>query len=57
MVEEWGPKIHFSSPRADLRQVKSTMVNVAPVWTGHADSCNPFEFATFMGRLMLLSST
>ena len=24
------------------------MVNVAPVWTGHADFCNPFEFVTFM---------
>jgi UV DNA damage endonuclease len=50
------PKIHFSSPRTELRQVKrtdrktrkSTTVNVAPVWTGHADFCNPFEFATFM---------
>jgi UV DNA damage endonuclease len=21
---------------------------VAPVWTGHADFCNPFEFCTFM---------
>ena len=50
------PKIHFSSPRTELRQVKrtdrktrkSTMVNVAPVWTGHADFCNPFEFITFM---------
>jgi len=50
------PKIHFSSPRTELRQVKrtdrktrkSTLVNVAPVWTGHADFCNPFEFITFM---------
>ncbi|HEX2529131.1 MAG TPA: UV DNA damage repair endonuclease UvsE [Geminicoccus sp.] len=50
------PKIHFSSPRTELRQVKrtdkttrkSTLVNMAPVWTGHADFCNPFEFATFM---------
>jgi UV DNA damage endonuclease len=24
------------------------MVNVAPVWTGHADFCHPFEFITFM---------
>jgi UV DNA damage endonuclease len=50
------PKIHFSSPRTELRQVKrtdrktrkSTVANIAPVWTGHADFCNPFEFATFM---------
>jgi UV DNA damage endonuclease len=54
--ESVRPKIHFSSPRTELRQVKrtdrktrkSTMVNVAPVWTGHADFCNPFEFITFM---------
>src|SRR5918995_700941 len=54
--ENVRPKIHFSSPRTELRQVKrtdrktrkSTTVNVAPVWTGHADFCNPFEFATFM---------
>jgi UV DNA damage endonuclease len=50
------PKIHFSSPRTELRQVKrtdrktrkSTVANIAPVWIGHADFCNPFEFATFM---------
>jgi hypothetical protein len=23
-------------------------VYAAPVWTGHADFCNPFEFATFL---------
>ena len=23
-------------------------VRLAPVWTGHADFCNPFEFLTFM---------
>jgi UV DNA damage endonuclease len=54
--ERVRPKIHFSSPRTELRQVKrkdrktrkSTIVNVAPVWTGHADFCNPCEFATFM---------
>ncbi|WAJ26929.1 UV DNA damage repair endonuclease UvsE [Antarcticirhabdus aurantiaca] len=50
------PKIHFSSPRTELREVKrrdpatkkQKMVHVAPVFTGHADFCNPFEFATFM---------
>lgn len=54
--ENEQPKIHFSSPRTELRQVKrkdrktrkSMVANVAPVWTGHADFCNPFEFATFM---------
>jgi UV DNA damage endonuclease len=54
--EGCAPKIHYSSPRTELRQLKrvdkktrkSTLVNVAPVFTGHADFCNPFEFATFM---------
>jgi UV DNA damage endonuclease len=50
------PKIHFSSPRTELREQirvdkttrKKTVHHVAPVFTGHADFCNPFEFATFM---------
>ena len=50
------PKIHFSSPRTELREQvrvdkatrKKTVRHVAPVFTGHADFCNPFEFATFM---------
>lgn len=50
------PKLHFSTPRTELREVKrkdkatgkTRTALVAPVWTGHADFCNPFEFATFM---------
>ena len=50
------PKCHFSSPRTELREMqrkdrrtgKSKTVLVPPVWTGHADYCNPFEFITFM---------
>jgi UV DNA damage endonuclease len=50
------PKIHFSSPRTELREVKrknrrtgkTETARLAPVWTGHADFCHPFEFATFM---------
>ena len=50
------PKVHFSTPRTELREVKrkdrstgkNKTVQLAPVWTGHADFCNPFEFATFM---------
>ncbi|HYE07226.1 MAG TPA: UV DNA damage repair endonuclease UvsE [Planctomycetota bacterium] len=73
------PKIHFSSPRTELREVKRKVgageraaagsgrtvagqttrkavtatsrtktVLLPPVWTGHADFTNPFEFATFM---------
>ena len=70
------PKIHFSSPRTELREVKRkvrepsakiaktakdgsggqkparkpkfTAVQIAPIWTGHADYIHPFEFMTFM---------
>ncbi len=50
------PKIHFSSPRTELRELtktdrktrKKTKTLRPPVWTGHADFTNPFEFARFM---------
>lgn len=50
------PKIHYSSPRTEMREKivvdrltkKKTARPIAPVFTGHADFCNPFEFATFM---------
>ena len=50
------PKIHFSTPRTELRQLKRMdrrtrkriMVLQPPVWTGHADFCQPFEFISFM---------
>jgi UV DNA damage endonuclease len=50
------PKMHFSSPRTELREVKrkdaksrkTVSAFVAPVWTGHADFCHPFEFIGFM---------
>ena len=50
------PKVHFSSPRTELRQLvrkdrktgKAVTVNAAPVWTGHADFVQPFEFIGFM---------
>ena len=74
------PKIHFSSPRTEMREVKRTVTAkeraraqagkapkkgevtknrmkatarvktmlLPPIWTGHADFTNPFEFATFM---------
>jgi len=50
------PKIHFSSPRTELRQLqrkdrktrKRTIVLQPPVWTGHADFVQPFEFISFM---------
>ncbi len=50
------PKVHFSSPRTELREMKrkdtntrkTTTVLLAPLWTGHADFCHPFEFISFM---------
>lgn len=56
------PKIHFSSPRTEMRTVerrnrttrKVEQVQAPPVWTGHADYINPFEFIAFMrGAAML----
>jgi UV DNA damage endonuclease len=50
------PKVHFSSPKTDFREVrrkegssgKVTTAAVPPVWTGHADFVHPFEFIGFM---------
>jgi UV DNA damage endonuclease len=50
------PKIHYSSPRTELRTVeqrnrktgKVEQVQAPPIWSGHADYLNPFEFITFM---------
>ena len=60
MLRTWPsgvrPKIHFSSPQTQMRELKRRdrttkklkSVNVAPVWTGHADFVQPFEFIAFM---------
>ena len=50
------PKIHFSSPRTENRIVerhnrasgKNEKVSAPPIWSGHADYINPFEFITFL---------
>ena len=50
------PKLHYSSPRTEFRALKRRdratkrlkSVALPPVWTGHADFTNPFEFARFM---------
>ena len=54
--ENVRPKIHFSSPRTELREVRRQdrrtgrrkRAYLPPVWTGHADFANPFEFVRFM---------
>jgi UV DNA damage endonuclease len=53
------PKIHFSSPRTEMRELerrnkktdKKEIAYVAPIWTGHADFANPFEFISFMRQV------
>ena len=50
------PKMHFSSPRTEMRVVerrdRKTGKKVAklqpPIWTGHADFVQPFEFVRFL---------
>ena len=50
------PKMHFSSPRTEMREIvrkdKKTGKPVTslqePIWTGHADFIQPFEFIRFM---------
>lgn len=50
------PKIHFSSPRMEMRELdrvdrrtgKKSKALLPPVITNHADFVNPFEFARFM---------
>jgi UV DNA damage endonuclease len=53
------PKMHFSSPRTEMREVERTnrktgkkeRVLRPPVWTGHADFNHPFEFISFMRQM------
>jgi UV DNA damage endonuclease len=53
------PKMHFSSPRTEMREVERTnrksgkkeRVLRPPVWTGHADFNHPFEFVSFMRQM------
>ena len=50
------PKIHFSSPRTEMRIIKRRDKATGkmkdclqqPIWTGHADFVQPFEFIRFM---------
>lgn len=50
------PKLHYSSPRTEFREIKRkdrktgkmATVLLPPIWTGHADFVNPFEFVPFL---------
>jgi len=56
------PKLHFSSPRTELREIrrknrktkKTETVLQPPLLTGHADYCHPFEFAMLMRELAVM---
>jgi UV DNA damage endonuclease len=58
------PKIHFSSPRTEMREVKrrnrktkrKKTVLLPPVWTGHADFVHPFDFANFFETISELDA-
>jgi UV DNA damage endonuclease len=49
------PKIHFSSPRTELKLAspEASEENSArpPLWSNHSDYINPFEFIDFMKRV------
>lgn len=53
------PKVHISSPRTEMREVKrkdrktgrKKTVLQAPIWTGHADFIHPWEFIAFFRAL------
>jgi UV DNA damage endonuclease len=50
------PKIHYSSPRTEIRTLerknrktgRAERVQAPPIWSGHADYINPFEFISFL---------
>ncbi len=44
------PKMHFSSPRTEVRQIETAAGArlEPPLWTQHADYVNPFEFISFL---------
>lgn len=43
-----APKIHFSSPRTEMRPLSGLPRIKVPTWTEHSDFCNPFEFIAFL---------
>jgi len=54
-LSTWGgvqPKVHFSSPKMDLRIVTRGKkdVSVPPLLSQHADFVNPWEFAWFLNE-------
>ena len=46
--EDLTPKIHFSSPRTEMRPLKGSSRIKVPSWTEHSDFVDPFSFIAFM---------
>ncbi|OGO05833.1 MAG: hypothetical protein A2Y73_01650 [Chloroflexi bacterium RBG_13_56_8] len=46
--EDRVPKVHFSTPRSEIRPLEGTSHLKVPTWEEHSDFVNPFEFAAFM---------
>jgi len=42
------PKVHFCTPRTEVRSLRSSQRLKVPTWTEHSDFTNPFEFAAFL---------
>ncbi len=42
------PKVHFASPRTEMRLVSGGGAYRPPSWTEHSDLVNPFEFIRFL---------
>ena len=59
------PKLHYSSPRTELRAIKRRdketkrlkTVHLPPIWTGHADFTNPSSLRALCATARDLSST
>lgn len=45
------PKVHFSSPRTEMRRMEGTSRLKTPSWTEHSDFVNPFAFIAFARQL------
>ncbi len=45
------PKLHFSTPRTDVRSLEGSGRLKVPTWSEHADFCNPFAFIDLLVQL------
>ena len=42
------PKVHFGTPRTEMRSLPGSSRIKAPTWTEHSDFVSPFEFMAFV---------